>query len=33
MPLCAQIILSKGEFLSVKALLPERWKEKLRFIW
>ena len=33
MPLCAQIIIAKGEFLSAKALLPRRWKEKLRFIW
>lgn len=33
MPLCAQIILSEGEFLSAKILLPKRWKEKLRLIW
>jgi len=33
MPLCAQIILAKGEFLSGKALLPRRWKERLRLIW
>ena len=33
MPLCAQIILSQGEFLSVKALLPGRWKKRLRFVW
>ena len=33
MPLCGQIILAKGQFLSAKALLPKRWKEKLRFIW
>lgn len=32
-PLCAQVYFAKGEFLAVKALLPERWKEKLRLIW
>ena len=33
MPMCAQIILAEGEFLNARALLPKRWKEKLRLIW
>jgi len=33
MPLCTQIILAEGEFLNARALLPRKWKEKLRLIW
>ncbi len=34
MPLCAQIILANGRFLSFWSLLPERWRQsRLRYIW
>lgn len=33
MPMCAQIILTKGKFLNLRALLPDRWQKKLRLIW
>ena len=33
MPMCAQIIFTKKKFLDAGALLPEKWQQKLRFIW
>lgn len=34
LPICAQIILSKGrKFFTLGSLLPERWQHKLRYIW
>lgn len=33
MPMCAQIILTKKKFLNARALLPEKWQKKLRYIW
>jgi hypothetical protein len=33
MPMCAQIILTKEKFINARALLPEKWQQKLRFIW
>jgi len=33
-PICAQIILAKErKFLTLGALLPDRWQRKLRYVW